>query len=359
MKILCIIDSLGSGGAQRQLVNLALVFKEWGHKVSFLVYHRENFYKEVLDLNYIIVNEIIEPNYIRRLFKMRKFIRTGSFDAVLSFLEASNFICEFAGFPFRKWKLIVGERSANPNIFKSPKLRLYRWFHFFANYVVANSYENLRMVRKINPLLPLKKCKVIYNIVDFEKWKPAIEHKFRENGKLNITVVASHQYLKNLNGLVEAIALLDEDEKKQLRVNWYGGSRNDDSKEKAIKKIEEYKLNNIFSFYEPSHEIVTKVHSADILGLFSFYEGLPNVICEAMAARKTVIASNVSDIPHLIDNTNLLFNPYSSKDISKVLKYILSLSSLENKTISDRNYSFARETFDKDKITNEYIDLFQ
>lgn len=28
MKILCVIDSLGSGGAQRQLVNLALAFKD-------------------------------------------------------------------------------------------------------------------------------------------------------------------------------------------------------------------------------------------------------------------------------------------------------------------------------------------
>lgn len=39
MKILCVIDCLGSGGAQRQLVNLATAFKEKGHEVSFLVYH--------------------------------------------------------------------------------------------------------------------------------------------------------------------------------------------------------------------------------------------------------------------------------------------------------------------------------
>jgi len=38
MIILCVIDTLGSGGAQRQLVNIAIGFKERGHTVSFLVY---------------------------------------------------------------------------------------------------------------------------------------------------------------------------------------------------------------------------------------------------------------------------------------------------------------------------------
>src|SRR5664280_841694 len=106
MKILCVIDSLGSGGAQRQLVNLAIGFKERGHEVSFLVYHRLNFYKESLEENNIPVYEIIEPNYLKRLLKMQRFIRGGGYDAVLSFLEAANFICELAGLPWRKWKLI-------------------------------------------------------------------------------------------------------------------------------------------------------------------------------------------------------------------------------------------------------------
>lgn len=359
MKILCVIDSLGSGGAQRQLVNLAVGFKQKGHNVLFLVYHSEIFYNNVLDSNNIIVHEIIESNYLKRLFKMRRFIRSGNFDAVLSFLEASNFICELAGLPHRKWRLLVGERSANPNILKSPKLRLYRWFHLFADNVISNSYENMRMVKKINPLLLQKKCKVIYNVVDFEKCKPISEHLFRKKEKLDIIVVASHQYLKNLDGLVEAVALLNEDEKRQLLINWYGGLRNDDSKESALKKIEKYGLKGIFNFYEPSYEIIKKIQHSDVLGLFSFYEGLPNVVCEAMATKKTVIASNVSDIPILIDNMNLLFNPHSSKDISRVLKYILSLTSIENETISERNYLLARNFFDKNKIIDEYIKLLQ
>ena len=41
MKILCVIDSLGSGGAQRQIVNLACGLKKKGHDVDVFVYFPE------------------------------------------------------------------------------------------------------------------------------------------------------------------------------------------------------------------------------------------------------------------------------------------------------------------------------
>ena len=49
MKILCVIDSLGSGGAQRQLVQLAIGLKNKGVDVSFLMYHNIHFFKSELD----------------------------------------------------------------------------------------------------------------------------------------------------------------------------------------------------------------------------------------------------------------------------------------------------------------------
>src|SRR5699024_7191018 len=116
MKILCFIDSLGPGGAQRQLVQLAKGFKERGCEVSFLTYHEINFFKPELNKIGIPVQTIVEPNYFKRIIKIRKAIRNEKVDAVLSFLEGANFMATFAGVPFRKWNLVVGERSPNPAI---------------------------------------------------------------------------------------------------------------------------------------------------------------------------------------------------------------------------------------------------
>src|SRR5665648_449200 len=111
MNILCVIDSLNQGGAQRQLIGLALGFKEKGHDVSFLTYHDIPFFNHLLDNSGIKITCIVEPRYLIRILKMRVFIREGKYDAVLSFLEASGFICEIVGFPIRKWKIIVAARD--------------------------------------------------------------------------------------------------------------------------------------------------------------------------------------------------------------------------------------------------------
>ena len=355
MKLLCVIDSLGSGGAQRQIVELAKGFKERGNIVSFLVYHEENFFKNFLDEVSIPVVSIIEPNNIKRLFKMRKFIRKGDFDAVFSFLEAANFICEFAGLPWRNWKLIVGERSADPNILKSSKRKFYRWFHLFADYVIANSNENLRMVRKINPLLS-KKCHLIYNLVDFDYWNPANDYIPFKDGKLNLVVAASHQYLKNAKGLIKAIRCLDNENKDKIKINWYGDESPDNSFKEAQDMIQQYSLQNIFIFNKATNGIKVKLQQADVIGLFSFYEGLPNVICEAMVIGKPIISSSVSDIPILLSNDlNCIFDPHSIRDITRVLSYILSLPSDKLINLGKSNKLTAHKLFDKNQIVSFYL----
>lgn len=357
MKILCVIDSLGSGGAQRQLVNLALAFRDKGHEVYFLVYHSEPFYYASLKEKGIAILEVIEPSYIKRLLKMRRVIRNGKYDSVLSFLEAANFICEVSGFPFRKWRLVVGERSANPAILKSFKLKFYRFFHIFADVVVANSHENIKLVKKVNPLLSDKKLQVIYNLIDFEKWQPVPEnYTFRKNGKFNLIVVASHQYLKNLAGLVKAVNLLNDEDKSQLVINWYGGDRQNNSKIDALESINEYGLNDVFNFHEPTLDIASKVNEADALGLFSFYEGLPNVVCEAMVNSKPIISSNVSDVHLLIEN-DYIFNPHNEVEIGVVLKKLLNLKEKELASIGIKNSARAMNLFDKDTITKNYLKI--
>ena len=90
MKILCVIDSLCQGGAQRQLVELGLGFNEKGHSVSFLIYRQIPFFNYLLDNAGISINYIEEPNYFKRFLKIRSFIRKGRYDSVLSFLPDIN-----------------------------------------------------------------------------------------------------------------------------------------------------------------------------------------------------------------------------------------------------------------------------
>jgi glycosyltransferase involved in cell wall biosynthesis len=359
MKILFVIDCLGSGGAQRQLVELALGLCERGHAASFLTYRNRPFYQAALDEKRISVACVDERNYLRRFWKMRKHIRNGEYDAVIAFLTGAGVACELAGFPWRGWRLVVGERSANPIIRKSLVQRFYRWLHLLADYVVANSHSNMHLIRSVNPFIPESRCKVIYNAIDFDRWKPSPSYRPRANGQLKLVVVASHQYLKNLSGLIEALRLLTPDELSQLQIEWYGDRLEepyfDGSIAEARRKIDEYGLKNIVKLYPATIDILPRIQDADVIGLFSFYEGCPNVVCEGMACAKPVICSNVSDVPRFLSyDTNLLFNPTSSYSISETLRYVLHLGKDDLSRIGSKNVSIAKETFARNSIVSEY-----
>lgn len=364
MKILCVIDCLGSGGSQRQIVELALGFKEKGHTVSFLTYHNIVFYDPILLKEGISITCIQKKNYLGRIVKMRQFIRKGKFDGVVAFLEGPGFISEVAGFPYRKWRLVISEGSANPNIYKSARHIMYRMFHVFTDYVVANSYSNMRIVRKVNPFLRGSACKVVYNIIDFDRWKPLPTYVPRKNGKLGIIVLASHQYLKNLNGLVEAISLLTPEEQNMIEISWYGDRLTepyfDNSYIEGKKKLADLKIGHVVNFYPATNPIIQKVQEADVLGLLSFYEGFPNVVCEGMACAKPILCTAVSDLPRIFaKDKNLLCDPSKPVTIRNAIRYLINLSNDELSEIGWENRYLAQKLFQKQKNVEGYLQLLK
>jgi glycosyltransferase involved in cell wall biosynthesis len=362
MKILCVIDSLCFGGAQRQLIELALAFKERGHVVAFLTYHHIPFFNSLVENENIPVSCIEEPNYLKRLFKMRRVIRNGNYDAVLSFLEAANFIAEFAGIPYRKWRLVVGERSANPEILKSFKLRFYRWFHFFADSVVANSETNMRIVSRVNPFLSRAKCQIIYNTLDFNEFKPLPNFSYRKQNKTSVLVAARIQYEKNLTGLIEALTLLPKEDRERIQIDWYGELKKQPGAniffaecQALIKKKD---LSGILTFHPATLDIKKIIQECDAVGLFSFYEGLPNIICEAMACEKAVLCTNVSDIALFLSHEpNLLCEPTNPCSIKDALSYLIRLNNQQLKAIGEKNRTIALSNFNKEQIVSSYLHL--
>lgn len=364
MRVLCVTDSLSSGGAQRQLVNLAVGFAESGLDVTFLVYHDLPFYKSELDKNEIRIVCLKENIFLLRIARIRKFIRTNHFSAVISFLDSPNFICTLSALPYKKWKLILGERSSKPLKYTPIKVLIFRFLYAISDHVITNSYANLELIKKTNPILPSHKCKVIYNIVDQSIWIPSKEYVPKINGKLKLVVVASHRFLKNLNGLVDALMLLDKHTLDTFLIEWYGDSITepyyDNSYLIAKTKIVNYNLDAVITFFPAQREILPIIQLADAIGLFSFYEGLPNIICEAMSCAKPVICTNISDMPDLFTHdSSLLCDPESAVSIARGLNNLALLSNAQLVQIGKKNRSVAMEKFDKRKNIESFLKLLK
>lgn len=358
MKILCFIDSLNSGGGQRQMVNLAIGFKERGHEVIMLNYHALNFFKSQLDSHNIPVKTVSQPNYLKRLFRIRSIIRSEKPDAVLSFLSAANFMATFSGLPNRNWTLVVGERSANPNIVKSLKQRFYRFFHIFPDYIVANSYANLELIKKANPFLKGNKLKVIYNIININHTSKVIRIN---SDKTHIVIAARYVHIKNLGGLIKAVAGLPQIYKEKLHIDWYGNIENNSYYDDSKLSIQEYNLQNVIKLHNRTHEVYNKYIEADFVGLFSKYEGFPNTICEALALQKPVICTNVSDIPlFLKEGENGFFCEYNqTESIKQALIRAIDSSEEERLKMGVNNRKIVESKFKREDIIDQYIELFK
>lgn len=361
-RILFIINTLGSGGAQRQMVELAIGYKQRGYDVLILEYYRKfsNYYEDYLAAHDVPIDDIEESNYLKRIWKFCRYIREYHPDVIIAFLEVSSFIAEMSSIMSHKWKLIVGERSADPAKKTSKRLRFFLHCHRFADAVVANSNANIDIIREVAPELPESKFHVIYNILDQTKFTIDPQFKFCTDKKRKLLIASSHRYLKNLNGLIEAVRLLPEDLQKQLTIDWYGHSKLDDSLIVNTKKVQDYGFEDIFHFHKDTLEIYEYMRQADAVGLFSYFEGFPNAVCEGMFLAKPIIATAVSDIPLMLheDENAFLCQAESPQTIANALIKFIQSSPEQLEEMGQRNRKIAEHLFDKKTILDQYEALF-
>lgn len=359
-QILCLIDNLGSGGAQRQLTTLAILWQKQGYNVKFLVYGTADFFKSVLDKEQIKIDRIDSKNYLDRIIKVRKYLRNGNQDVVVSFLDTPNFLACISKIGGAKWKLIISERSCLESNFTSKRALLTKWVVRFADKIICNSYQASLLWKKFYPKYE-NKIDVIYNAVTLNL-DENIVYTPKINGKLKMVVASSFQPLKNVLGLINAFSFLSKEEQKKIEVYWYG-SNNDginfnQNYINANRLINDMGLKDIVHLEDATSNIHSIMYNCDIVGLFSKYEGLPNVICEAMMMGKPIIMTKVSDYKSFMSNKNgALCGSDTPKDICSSLRKIINLSVDELESMGENSKAIAYKLFSADVIICKWNDI--
>src|SRR5689334_21188593 len=114
MRLLFVIDNLSTGGAQRQMVNLALGLVQRGHQVRIFCYAPgDKLAQPLRDAGISITWREKHSRFsLDVIFVLRKIIASDQFDMVLSFLTTPNFYALIAGrlATGRKLPIIVSER---------------------------------------------------------------------------------------------------------------------------------------------------------------------------------------------------------------------------------------------------------
>lgn len=351
---MCFIDSLTSGGAQRQMTGLAVLLQQKGYVVKVIAYHDVPFYLPYLKANNIDF-EVLScgRGLFNRLSVIGNAIKRFAPDIVISYLDTPNTLACILKAKNKKWKLIVSERNTTQHL---TRMNIIKYFLFrYADAIVPNSYSQGDFIATHYPRLK-NKCHVINNFVDTDVFNPVV-HK-RESDELRIIGVGRIAKQKNIPVLIEAVKQV-RDKNYKLRVDWYGGKF--EAYEDCMGLISQYNLNSCFKFHEPYNPIVEKYHNSDLFILPSIYEGFPNVLCEALSCGLPAIASEVCDNGRIINNgiNGLLF---PSGDVDKLVECIiifLTMNHEQRESLSIKSRKFAEENFSTDAFVNKYVELIE
>lgn len=299
MKILLVIDDLGSGGAQRQMSNLALAMQTKGVDVVLAVYNapaNEIFRAAIVDagipIKRIIKRSRFSPNVPLGLMRM---MRETRYDAVISFLDTPNVYCEVARLGAPRQNLIVSERLSYLAETQEAVGFARRTLHMMASQVVSNSQSQTDWLKRF-PWLR-KKCRTIYNGYPAGQATPLPE---LGDGPLKLLAIGRVTPQKNPLLLAQALKAFHSKTGRDVQLTWVGRVETITGADAYFQEVrrtiesDPFLLNawiwageqsDVQPFYANCHAVIHP----------SSYEGLPNVVCEAMLAGRPVLVSDVCD----------------------------------------------------------------
>ena len=353
-KIICLIESLGSGGAERQLSGLAVLLKEQGYDVEVWTYYPNDFYLPTLKDANVTYRYIADAqNKIKRIHILRKELKKAKPDTVIAYLDTPSIIGCLTKLTGGKFKLIVSERNTTQSLSKKEKLKFF--LYRFADYIVPNSHTQSDFVKSNFPSLA-HKVKCITNFVDTERFVPAQQRQDRTHRR--ILTVARIAPQKNVINYIKAIKKV-ADKGYDFEVCWYGNYISDEYFNECKQTIKELGIESVFKFYPATTNIIEEYHKADIFCLPSIYEGFPNVVCEAMSCGLPILASNVCDNAKIVaDGQNgFLFDPNDEDQIANTLLKSLDISEHNIMTMGEKSRKMAVDMFSSKAFINKYIDL--
>lgn len=341
MKILHIINNLGSGGAEKLIEDLVpLLNKQEGIKVDVLLLTDKNnvFDKRLIDesihINVIPLKRIYS---LLNIYHIRKHIIKGEYDIVHVHLFPSQYWSSIATkliFKNRP-KLITTEHSTNN------RRREKSYFKYLDKYIY-NSYDKIISISEkaqnnlmawLDPIdKDISRFRVIHNGIDLVKFNEAKPYKksqlnsnFNENTKI-ICMVGRFTDAKDQGTIIKSIKTLPED--IHILLIGEGPLKGENKRLSAELGIDER-----VHFLGFRNDIDRILKTSDIIILSSYWEGLSLSSIEGMASGKPFIGSDAPGLREVIEGAGMIFPIGDCVVLAKLIMDLLSDRDQYNNTV--------------------------
>lgn len=366
-KVILFIDSLVSGGAQRQILLLARELVASKYKPQVLIYNENyellNFIKD-LNIPVTLVKKKSKLPVVF-LYKLFVFFKKEQPDILLSYLHMPTVLSRVVGRLAGVRTIITSERNLDIN-HSLKTLLLEKMLNSCSTAIVANAYsiKDLLVEKvKIDPI----RISVIYNGVDTRMYsilnvndRESARQKFGfTSDDVVITLPGRIVLQKNHLCLVKAIGLLNGTA-DNIRVLFVGNEIDLNVKQELVDDISRNDMCDKYTFAGQQTNMNEIYGLSDIVVLPSLWEGLPNVAIEAMACGRVVIASDIADNKQLIEDkySGYLFSNDNHKALSETIALCLKQSADDLNNMGLRAKDRVDELCSLNKFKKSYIALF-
>lgn len=314
MKILHVITSLHTGGAEKLMVDLLPRLRTLGNDVELLLFDgtRTPFYDELEKTGIKIHHLSIGGNVYNPLniIRLMKYIR--KYDIFHTHNTACQYFVPLAkNLLNAKCKLFTTEHSTNNrrrayNIFKTIDKFIYNKYTGIIS-ISTKATESLTYFigQNINVF-------TIENGVDVIKYSQLKQIDFFEQDKI-ITMVAGFRDAKDQDTLIRAFSLLPNNYKL-----WLVG---DGERRKILENLAiELKLSERVKFWGICSDIPQILEQSHVVVLSSHWEGLSLSSIEGMASGRPFIASDVDGLREIVDGYGILFPHQDAEALANEIK---------------------------------------
>lgn len=355
------IDDLGSGGAQRQMVLIVSELARLGHFVDVILHNSgDSFYNITPNERIQLVALKAGSGFsLKKMVEIRGIIERGRYDASLSFLDSSNIWNLLACFPGRRRICVVGERSSEKRPSRSAARAIaLKAARIFSIKIIANSHAQ----RKLLAVKYGKKVTTIYN--GYEMSSPRAKRRVERRSHLKLVAVGRIGACKNVLNTIEAAKICYARLGICPSITWYGRIDRTDRGEEVFIKAQRILANcpdlkKAWRWGGECKDMISEMTNYDALIHPSLYEGLPNVICEALCIGLPVLASRVCDNPLLVGDGDrgFLFDPTAPDSIADAIRTISSLDDESYGLMSRRALCFASRHLSVERMAAKYAKM--
>ena len=353
MKILHVITSLHTGGAETLLVNIIPRLTALGHKVDIAVFNgaytplMERLEKESPECKiYKLGHSYYNPLYIVRLIGiMRKYdiVHTHNSSPQL-FAAIANVFCGK--------KLVTTEHSTNNRKREQGGiLRLLdRWMYSRYHHVICISEIAEKTLKDYLGRRQYNIC-TINNGVDVQKFHDAYPIVALKTGKFSIVMVAGFREAKDQDTVIKALSLLP---KEQYEL-WLVGDGVRRSELENL--IHELSLQDSVKLMGVRTDVPNILQTADVVVMSSHWEGLSLSNIEGMAVGKPFVASDVNGLRDVTQGYGILFPHEDAEALAKIIQHLHDDKKYYQE-IADRCYERAKQ-FDIKKMIDAYAHVYE